>query len=115
MIDKAVMDFPHPLSPTSPKTSASPISKLRSSTILIELRADLKEILRFFISRRGTAGSYPPYKKSTIRSSSLTPGLGFLKTHLLDISYRNIGVQRILCQHTQSSKALLKLFCVPSS
>jgi hypothetical protein len=107
MIDKAVMDFPHPLSPTSPKTSASSISKLRSLTILIEPHADLKKILRSFIFRRGTAGSYPPCKKSKIRSSSLTPGLDFLKRHLLDISYRNIGLQRILCQHTQAPTSLL--------
>src|SRR4030042_6351415 len=69
MIDKAVRDFPHPLSPTRPKTSASSISKLSLLTTFIKPLGelgDLKEILRFPILRRDTAGYTPPFKKSKV-------------------------------------------------
>lgn len=80
MIDKAVRDFPHPLSPTRPKTSASSISKLRLLTTFIKPLGDLKEILRFLILRRDTAGYTPPFKKSRV-------SLFYLKSSF--ISYYN--------------------------
>ena len=88
MIDKAVRDFPHPLSPTRPKTSASSISKLRLLTTFIKPLGDLKKILRFLTLRRDTAGYIPPFKKPRVSLFLQCQGLLFF-ADISDIVYYN--------------------------